>query len=200
MRTKALGEAAVLTHFPAATILRPSAIFGNEDGFFNRFASLSAFGPVLALVGGNTRFQPVYVDDVAQAAAMAATGAAKPGVYELGGPDTETLRALVDRMLGVIHRRRLVVNLPFWVGGLIGGALDAGSALTLGLVSNRLLTRDQARQLRADNVVSQGARGLADLGIRPTDMDAILPGYLWRFRPSGQYDAIKDSAKRLKKS
>ena len=199
-RTKAQGEAAVLAAFPNAMILRPSVMFGNEDGFFNRFAGLTAFGPVLALVGGNTRFQPVYVDDVAQAAVLGAIGAAKPGIYELGGPDTETLKALIDRMLGVIHRRRLVVNLPFWVGGLIGGALDIGSALTLGLVSNRLLTRDQALLLRTDNTVSDGARGLADLGIRPTDMDAILPGYLWRYRPSGQYDAIKDSAKRLKKS
>lgn len=199
-RTKAQGEAAVLESFPSAVILRPSVLFGPEDGFFNRFAGMTRFGPVLALVGGNSRFQPVYVDDVAQAAVLGVTGAAAPGIYELGGPDTATLHQLIDHMLAVIHRRRLVVNLPFWVGGLIGGTLDAGSALTLGLVSNRILTRDQVKQLRRDTVVAPDARGFAELGIVPTDMDAVLPSYLWRFRPSGQYDAIKDSAKRLKKS
>jgi NADH dehydrogenase len=199
-RTKALGEAAVLEAFPNAVILRPSAMFGSEDGFFNRFASMTRMGPVLALVGGNSRFQPVFVDDVAEAAVRGATGQATPGIYELGGPQTKTLKALMADMLDQIHRRRLVVNLPFWLGGIIAGVLDIGSAATLGLVSNRILTRDQVRLLRRDNVVGDGAKGFADLGIRPTAMDGVLPNYLWRYRPSGQYDAIKDSAKRLEKS
>jgi NADH dehydrogenase len=199
-RSKAAGEAAVLEHMPRAVILRPSVIFGPEDGFFNRFAGMTRFGPVLPLFGGNSRFQPVYVDDVAAAAEKAATGEAEPGIYELGGPDTETLRDLVQRMLQVVNRRRLVLNLPFWVGRILGRTLDFGAAVTGGTVSNRILTADQVRQLQGDTVVSDGARGFADLGIRPVNMAAVIPDYLWRFRPSGQYDAIKDSAKRLRKS
>lgn len=198
-QAKAAGEAAVTEAFPAAVILRPSVVFGPEDGFFNRFANMVRFGPVLPIFGGNTKFQPVYVDDVAAAAAKAVAGDAAPGIYELGGPDVETLRALIGRMLKVTLRRRLVLNLPFWVGSVMGGVLDAGSAMTLGLVKNKILTSDQVRQLRTDSVVAEGARGLEALGIAPTEMDAILPSYLWRYRPAGQYDAIKDSAKRLKK-
>ena len=198
-RSKAEGEAGILAAYPTAVILRPSVIFGNEDGFFNRFAGLSRLGPILPLVGGNTRFQPVHVEDVAQAAVQGVLGAA-PGVYELGGPEVGSLSGLVNRMLGVIQRRRLVLNLPFVIGGVIGGCMDFLSALTLGLVPNRLLTLDQVRSLRSDNVVSPGAKGLTDLGIVPTAMDAILPEYLWRYRPSGQYAAIKDSAKNLKKT
>lgn len=198
-RTKAEGEAAVRGAFPGAVILRPSVIFGPGDGFFNRFAGQSRLGPVLPVIGGETKFQPVYVEDVAQAAVKGALGQAAPGVYELGGPDAESLRDLMRRMLATIDRRRLVVNLPFWVGGLIGGALDIGSALTLGLVTNRILTRDQVKSLRPDNVVSPRAKGLADLGITPTAMAAVLPDYLWRFRPDGQYAAIMASAKNLRK-
>ena len=198
-RSKAEGEAGILAAYPTAVILRPSVIFGNEDGFFNRFAGLSRLGPILPLVGGNTRFQPVHVEDVAQAAVQGVLGAA-PGVYELGGPEVGSLSGLVNRMLGVIQRRRLVLNLPFVIGGVIGGGMDFLSALTLGLVPNRLLTLDQVRSLRSDNVVSPGAKGLTDLGIVPTAMDGILPEYLWRYRPSGQYAAIKDSAKNLKKT
>ncbi|MCR8724589.1 complex I NDUFA9 subunit family protein [Frigidibacter sp. ROC022] len=199
-QSKAAGEAAVLAQMPDAVILRPSVMFGPEDGFFNRFATMTRFGPVLALVGGNSLFQPVYVDDVAAAAVLAADGQAAPGIYELGGPDAESLRALMQRMLATIHRRRLIVNLPFWLGGLVAGLLDFGSALTLRQVRNTILTRDQVRQLRSDNVVAPDARGFAELGLHPTDMDAVLPDYLWPYRPSGQFDAIKDSAKRLRKT
>jgi uncharacterized protein YbjT (DUF2867 family) len=198
-RTKAEGEAAVLAAFPAAVILRPSIVFGVEDGFFNRFAAMSRFGPVLPVVGAATRFQPVYVDDVALAAFKAATGEAAPGIYELGGPDIETFRALMARMLAVIQRRRLVVNIPFWMASIMGFAFDMLQALTLGLIENGMITRDQVRNLRRDNVVAEGARGLADLGITPTAMEAVLPEYLWRYRPSGQFAAIKNSAKNLRK-
>jgi NADH dehydrogenase len=197
-QSKGKGEQAVLAAFPSAVILRPSVMFGPEDGLFNRFAGMVRYGPVLPLFGGATRFQPVYVDDVAEAAARGATGEAAPGIYELGGPDVLTMREIVERTLAVTHRRRVLLPLPLWTARLLGGALDAASAVTLGLVSNRILTRDQARQLAEDNVVADGARGLAELGIRPTDLDAVLPSYLWRYRPSGQYDAIKDSARRLK--
>ncbi|TBX28366.1 complex I NDUFA9 subunit family protein [Nioella sediminis] len=197
-RSKAEGEAAVQTHFPGAVILRPSVIFGTEDEFFNRFAKMTKFGPVLPLVGGNSRFQPVYVDDVAKAAVAGVLGQAEAGVYELGGPDVETLHDLMVKMLGVIRRRRLIVNLPFWVGSVMAFGFGAVQALTVGLIHNGILTRDQLRQLRRDNVVSDGARGFADLGIDPTDMDAVLAEYLWVYRPGGQYSALQDSARNLR--
>lgn len=198
-RTKAAGEAAVVAAFPGAVILRPSVIFGTEDQFFNRFAAMSRIGPFLPVVGAATRFQPVYVDDVAQAAVLAATGQAAPGVYELGGPEAATFRDLMGRMLTVIMRRRLIINIPFFAARIMGFGFDMLQTLTGGLIENKMLTRDQVRNLGRDNVVAPGARGLSDLGIQPTPMDAVLPEYLWRYRPSGQYAAIKESAKNLKK-
>ena len=198
-RSKGAGEAAVLAAFPGATILRPSVIFGNEDGFYNRFAAMSRLGPILPLIGGNARFQPVYVEDVAQAAEMGILGQAAGGVYELGGPQVDTLRGLVAQILTVVQRRRLVINLPMWVGSVMATVLDGVSAITLGLFRNSILTRDQVKQLGGDTVVAPGARGLADLGIEATSPDAVIPEYLWRYRPSGQYAAIKDSAKNLRK-
>lgn len=199
-QSKGEGEAAVLAAFPGAVILRPSVIFGSEDGFFNRFAAMTRFGPILPLVGGTTRFQPVHVDDVAQAAAKGALGAAPAGIYELGGPEADSLSGLMHKMLAVIRRRRLVLNMPFLVGSIIGGILDFKSALTMRLFKNTILTRDQVTSLRSDNVVAPGAKGFADLGIVPVSMDGILPDYLWRYRPSGQYAAIKESAKNLRKA
>lgn len=202
LRSKAAGEAGVLEHFPKAVILRPSVMFGPEDLFFNRFASMSRFGPILPIVGGATRFQPVYVDDVAAAAARAAQGKAAqgkaaPGLYELGGPDVETFRDLMVQMLAVIRRRRLVVSLPFWVGSILGFGIGWANWLSLGLVP-KLITRDQVSALRVDNVVADGAKGFEAFGIAPTAMEAVLPDYLWRFRPSGQYDAMTESAKNLR--
>lgn len=196
-RTKAEGEAAVLRHFPGAMILRPSVMFGPEDGFYNRFASMTRFGPVLALLGGDTRFQPVYVDNVAEAAVAGIEGRAA-GTYELGGPDVASLRDLMKEMLAVIRRRRLIVNLPFWLGSIIGSLLDFGSVITGRTLSNRILTRDQVKSLKVDNVVAKGAKGLPDLGIAPTPASAVIPDYLWRFRPSGQFYEIKASAKNLR--
>jgi NADH dehydrogenase len=199
-RSKAAGEAAVRLAFPEAVILRPSVVFGSEDQFFNRFAAMTRLGPVLPVVGAETRFQPVYVDDVAQAAVRGALGEAAPGVYELGGPDVHTFRELMQKMLQVVQRRRLIVNIPFFVARIMGGVFDLLQTLTLGLFTNGLITRDQVRNLAHDNVVAPQARGLADLGIAPTPIEAVLPEYLWRYRPSGQYAAIKDSAKNLRKT
>ncbi len=199
-RTKAAGEAGVRQHFPGAVILRPSVVFGPEDQFFNRFAAMARLGPVLPLVGAGTRFQPVHVGDVAAAAARGARGEAAAGVYELGGPEAATFRALIEKMLGVIQRRKLIVGLPFWVAGVIASVFDFVTFATGGIIPNPVITRDQVKGLRVDNVVAPGAKGLADLGIVPTAMEAVLPEYLWRFRPSGQYAAIKDSAKNLKKA
>ena len=198
-RSKAAGEAAVMAAFPGAVILRPSVIFGAEDQFFNRFAGMSRFGPVLPVVGPETRFQPVHVDDVAQAAVLGALGQAAPGVYELGGPDVATFRDLMGTMLAVIQRRRLVLGLPFFAARIMAAGFDFMQFATGGLIENKMLTRDQVANLARDNVVSPGARGFADLGITPAAMTAILPEYLWRYRPSGQYAAIKESAKNLRK-
>ncbi|WP_299630626.1 complex I NDUFA9 subunit family protein [uncultured Roseobacter sp.] len=197
-RTKAEGEAGVLEHMPQAVILRPSIIFGPEDQFFNRFASMSRLGPVLPVVGADTRFQPVFVDDVAKAAELAVTGKAAPGVYELGGPDVASFRALMQQMLAVIHRRRLVLNIPFFIARIMAFGFDMLQTLTVGLFTNSMITRDQVRNLAKDNVVSDEAKSFADLGITPVSMASVLPDYLWRFRPSGQYDAIKESAKNLR--
>ncbi len=197
-RTKAAGEAAVTAAFPSAVILRPSIIFGPEDQFFNRFAGMARLGPVLPIAGGATRFQPVWVDDVAQAAAKAALGQVAPGVYELGGPEVLTFRQLMERMLAEIRRRRLIFVMPFWMARLAATGFDVLQAVTLGLFTNGVLTRDQLRNLARDNVVAPGAKGFAELGIQPTALDAILPTYLWRFRPSGQFDAIRESARGLR--
>jgi NADH dehydrogenase len=198
-RSKAAGEAAVLAAFPDAVILRPSVIFGAEDQFFNRFAAMARLGPVLPVAGARSRFQPVYVDDVAAAAEQAVLGGAAPGIYELGGPEVLTFRELMQRMLEVIQRRRVILNLPFFIARIMAFGFDALQLLSLGLYTNRVLTRDQLRNLARDNVVAPGARGLAELGIAPTPMAAVLPEYLWRYRPAGQFAAIKDSARNLRR-
>jgi NADH dehydrogenase len=198
--SKGDGEAGVLRHMPDAVILRPSIVFGPEDDFFNRFASMARMSPILPVVGGDTMFQPVYVDDVAHAAEMAVTGKAAAGVYELGGPEKLSFRGLMQRMLAVIHRRRLILNMPRWIARLMAFGFDMLQAVTFGLISNGVLTRDQVKNLSKDNVVAEDAKGFADLGIKPVSMASILPDYLWRFRPSGQYDAIKDSAQNLRNS
>lgn len=197
-RTKALGETAVLEQMPGAVILRPSVIFGPEDNFFNRFAGMARLGPILPIAAGQTRFQPVYVDDVARAVVKGVTGAAAPGIYELGGPEVLAMREIIARMLDVIGRRRVVVNMPFWIARLMAFGFDMIQAITLGLISNGVLTRDQLRNLTRDNVVSDGARGFDELGISPLAMESVLPEYLWRFRPAGQYYELQKSADNLR--
>ena len=196
--SKGRGEAAVLEHMPDAMILRPSIIFGPEDDFFNRFAGMARMSPILPLVGAGTRFQPVYVDDVARAAELYVTGAAEGGTYELGGPDALTFRELMQRMLKVINRNRVLLALPNLIARIMAFGLEMAQAVTFGLFHNGILTRDQIRNLAQDNVVSEGAKDFDALGIKPASMVAILPDYLWRFRPSGQYDAIKGSAQNLR--
>lgn len=196
-QSKAQGEAGVIKHFPTAVILRPSVVFGPEDQFFNRFAGMTRFGPILPVVGAETKFQPVYVDDVAQAAVMGALGKAKPGIYELGGPEAVSFRKLMQQMLSVIRRRRLIVNIPFGIASVMGWVMDLIQTVTLGLVPAQI-TRDQVKSLRVDNVVGPDARGFADLRITPVAVEAVLPDYLWRFRPAGQYEAIKESAKNMR--
>jgi NADH dehydrogenase len=185
-RSKAEGERAVFETIPAATVFRPSIMFGPEDHFFNRFAGMARFMPALPLIGGgHTRFQPVYVGDVAEAIADAVEGKAKAGAaYELGGPEVKTFRECMELMLREIDRKRFLLPLPFPLASAAGAVLQ--------YLPGQLLTPDQVRQLRNDNVVSDLARRekrtLRDLGIEPTSLAAILPSYLVRFRPHGQFE------------
>lgn len=196
-RTKAQGEAGVLAHMPNAVILRPSIVFGTEDQFFNRFAGMTRMGPFLPLVGAETKFQPVYVDDVAKAAVQGVLGQAEAGIYELGGPEVKSFRALMQQMLGVIHRRRVIIGVPFFAARIMAGVLDIAKFVSFQLFPNHILTRDQLKNLRRDNVVSEGAKGFDDLGIEPATLESVLPDYLWKFRPAGQYDDIQNSAGNL---
>ena len=181
-RTKAAGEQAVRDAFPTATILRPSVVFGPEDQFFNLFAAMAMVSPVLPLIGGGeTRFQPVYVGDVADAVLKCLEDPTTAGrTYELGGPKIYTFRDLAELLLEEIRRKRLLVNLPF-------GAAELQARL-MSILPNSPLTPDQIELLRQDNVVSSGALTLATLGIMPTAVEAILPTYLDRFRRGGWYE------------
>src|ERR1700738_3964868 len=185
-RAKAAGEKAVLSAVPTATILRPSVVFGPEDQFTNRFASLAWVSPVLPLIGGGlTKLQPVYVGDVATAVADAVDGKTNPGAtYELGGPEVLTMREIIEIILATIERRRILVSLPFGLAKL--------QALFLQFAPGPLkLTPDQVALLRSDNVVSGAAKAagltLEGLGIVPDSLEAIAPQYLWRFRKTGQF-------------
>ncbi len=186
-RSKGEGEAAVLAEFPGAIILRPSIIFGPEDAFFNRFASLASRSPFMPLIGGDTRFQPVYVGDVAAAISAVLAGRAKPGtVYELGGPEVLTFQALLERTMDYSEQRRPLLPIPFALAKL-GAALSKPLPLSL-----RPLTVDQVRSLQHDTIVSAKAtedgRTLAGLGIAaPRAIESVVPGYLTRFRPKGQF-------------
>jgi NADH dehydrogenase len=181
-RSKAEGEAAVRAGFPGATILRPSVVFGPEDSFFNRFAALAIYLPALPLIGGGmTRFQPVYVGDVA-AAVMAALTRPEAGgrIYQLGGPGIYTFRELMELMLREIRRRRALISIPFGLARFEAFFLEH-------LPGRPLLTRDQVRLLEHDSIVQQGAPGLADLGISPTAVELVLPTYLEAYRRGGRY-------------
>ncbi|MDO5659204.1 MAG: complex I NDUFA9 subunit family protein [Paracoccus sp. (in: a-proteobacteria)] len=197
-RTKAEGEQRVSEEYPDAVILRPSVMFGPGDGLFERFAGMAGFGPILPMAGGDTRMQPVYVGDVARAAMIAAEGEVPPGIYELGGPQIMTTREIVDATLAETGRRRAVINLPFGLAGLAGGALDLVQFITGGLVTNRIVTRDQLRLLRSDNVVAPGAQGFEAFGITPTAPAAVIGSYLWRFRKGGQYAENLTSADQIR--
>jgi NADH dehydrogenase len=184
-RSKAEGEKAVLAAAPSATIFRPSIIFGPDDSFFNRFGSLARLSPALPLIGGgHTRFQPVFAGDVGEAIALAVEGKTRPGtIYELGGPEVFTFRALMEYILATIERRRVLMPIPFWLAKL--------QATVLQFLPNPPLTPDQVELLRSDNVVSPQAideqRSLQALGIEPRTVEAIVPAYLWRFRRTGQF-------------
>ena len=180
-RTKAAGEQAVRDAFPTVTILRPSVVFGPEDQFFNRFASMAMFSPVLPLIGGGeTRFQPVYVGDVADAVVTCLEDPATAGrIYELGGPKIYTFRQALELVLSEIRRKRPFVDLPFGLAAL--------QARLMAILPSPPLTPDQVELLKSDNIVSSGALTLASLGLTPTPAEVVLPTYLDRFRRGGWY-------------
>ncbi|MDB5642397.1 MAG: complex subunit family protein [Hyphomicrobiales bacterium] len=194
-RSKAAGEAAAFEFFPDANVLRPSIVFGPEDDFFNRFAALARMSPVLPLIGGGeTRFQPVYVGDVAQVVALALTGGTTPGAtYELGGPEVKSFRELMEFTCATIGRKRLLVPVPFGAAHYMALGTEVANTASLGLFPKLLLTtRDQVRMLQRDNVVSAPAiaegRTLDGLGIAPEGIASIVPTYLYRFRKTGQFE------------
>ena len=185
-RTKAAGEEAALGVYPDAAILRPSVVFGPEDRFFNMFAAMARFSPVLPLIGGGeTRFQPVFVGDVARAVALAASGTAAggPQAYELGGPDVMTFEEILRFVLAETDRKRALLRIPFGLARM--------QARVLQLLPGAPLTADQVTMLETDNVVSAEAvlagRTLQGLGIAPASVSAVVPTYLWRFRRAGQF-------------
>ena len=185
-RAKAAGEKAVFSAIPSATIMRPSVVFGPEDQFTNRFAALARMSPALPLIGGGlTRLQPAYVGDVATAVADAVDGKAKPGaIYELGGPEVLTMREIMEIILSITERKRMLISLPFGLAKLQSMFLQfAPGAMKL--------TPDQVELQRADNVVSDAAKAagltLEGLGVTPDSLEAIAPQYLWRFRAAGQF-------------
>lgn len=184
LRTKAEGEAAVREIYPDAVVARPSIVFGTGDGFFNKFAGMAQISPVLPLIGGGqTRFQPVFVGDLGQALAhMVVTDAAAGQTYELGGPSIFTFKELMERILAETGQRRLLLPIPFPVAALLGKVGDVMSAVVPPPV-----TSDQVDALRSDNVVSGRYPGLAELGLSPTSLEAILPTYLYAYRKGGQY-------------
>ncbi|MDR6755076.1 NADH dehydrogenase [Mycoplana sp. BE70] len=186
-RSKGRGELGIRQALPDAVILRPSIIFGPEDSFFNKFAEMSRFAPALPLIGGgHTKFQPVYVTDVAEAVALSVDGkVAKGTTYELGGPEVLTFHQCLELMLQVIDRKRPMVSIPFSIASLIGSISSLVPFVT------PPLTADQVKLLRSDNIVSDEAkkegRTIQSLGITPALAEAILPSYLVRYRPKGQF-------------
>ena len=181
-RSKAEGEARVRAAFPEAVILRPSIVFGPEDGFFNLFAGLARLSPILPLIGGGkTKFQPVFVGNVAAAIGVALDDVSTRGrTYELGGPNIYSFKEILEIILRAIDRKRLLVPIPF--------GLATFKAFFLQMMPKPLLTPDQVKSLKHDNVA--GVPGLAELGIVPTSVEAEVPAYLWRFRPKGQYQPL----------
>jgi len=185
-RTKAAGEAAVRAAFPNAVVLRPSVVFGPEDGFFNRFGAMAAMSPVLPLIGGgHTKFQPVYVGDVGDAIVAALTLETAAGrTFELGGPGVYSFKALMELLCRETMHHRLLLPIPFPIASALGKIGDLQVKL---LPIPPQVTSDQVELLKSDNVANPDLPGLADLGVTATAVDAVIPTYLWRFRRGGQF-------------
>ena len=189
LRTKAEGEAAVRAVFPGAVVIRPSIVFGADDKFFNKFGQMAALFPALPLIGGGeTKFQPVYVGDVAAVVAKAVSSPAAEGLtYELGGPTVYSFKQLLEMILVETGRNRILAPIPFFAASLIGKIGDL-SPLT------PPLTSDQVESLKTDNVAGNGLPGLAEAGVVPTAVESVVPSYLYRYRKGGQYAEIPAGA------
>ena len=184
-QSKLEGEKAVQSAYKAVTILRPSVIFGEGDSFFNMFAEMSRYAPALPLIGGGeTKFQPVFVGDVADAAVIALSDETKQAqIYELGGPEVVTFKEIYERLFAYTGRRRALISLPFGVAKI--------QATFMSVLPNPPLTRDQVESLKTDTIVTKGAKGFKDLGVTPKGMDVILPTYLETYRKGGRFAEIK---------
>ena len=193
-KSKGIGETKILKAFPDAIILRPSIVFGSEDQFFNLFSQISCISPILPIVGGDTKFQPVYVDDIAKLVEKIikiekSNSEKNNSIYELGGPDIMSFHSLMLKMLTFIYRKRLIVNLPFWFAKLMCPMIFILHKLSFNKIP-LLITEDSIKQLKNDNIVSKKFLGFEDFGIKPKSMDLILPSYLKHYRPRGNFSDL----------
>ena len=190
-QSKIAGETAVRKVFPKSVILRPSIVFGAEDQFFNRFARMAKILPILPLVGGETLFQPVFVEDIARVVVQAADGRMS-GIYELGGPAQVSFKDLIQQMLTITQRKNRIFDMPFFIARMQATVFDMMQIGSFGIFTNTILTRDQVETLRVDNIVVPRAKvkTFKDLGIAPTPLVAVLAGYLSCHRPAGQYGEL----------
>ena len=193
-KSKGIGETKIINAFPDAIILRPSIVFGSEDQFFNLFSQISCISPILPIVGGDTKFQPVYVDDIAKLVEKIikiekSNYKKNNSIYELGGPDIMSFHSLMLKMLTFIYRKRLIVNLPFWVAKLMCPIIFILHKLSFNKIP-LLITEDSIKQLKNDNIVSKKFLGFDDFGIKPKSMDLILHYYLKHYRPRGNFSDL----------
>ena len=193
-KSKGIAEVKILKAFPEAIIFRPSIVFGSEDQFFNLFSQISCISPILPIVGGKTKFQPVYVDDIAKMVVavlhIEAPNTKKNNtIYELGGPEIISFRSLMVKMLSVIYRKKLIINLPFWLAKAMCPLILILNKLTFKKIP-LLITEDSVKQLKYDNIVSEEYMSFEDLEIKPKSLDLILPSYLKRYRPRGNFSDL----------
>ena len=193
-KSKGIAEVKILRAFPEAIILRPSIVFGSEAQFFNLFSQISCISPILPIVGGSTKFQPVYVDDIAKTVVgvlqKEATNLKKNNtIYELGGPEIISFNSLMVKMLSIIYRKKLIINLPFWLAKAMCPIILILNKLTFKKIP-LLITEDSVKQLKNDNIVSKEYLSFEDLEIKPKSLDLILPSYLKRYRPRGNFSDL----------
>lgn len=196
--TKAEGEQAILKAFPHAVILRPEPLFGDGDRLYNQAASCATLTMIAPVFAANAKLAPAYVEDVARAAAMATAAKVPAGIYELRGPQAMTMREITQQVVAITERRRAIVAVPRLVAAVFAGALDIAQTLTLGLFTNRILTKDQLRALYDRKDSDSRYPGFEAFGIDPVHADAVTTQYLWPFRENGEFAAFNASAGRLR--
>ena len=196
-RYKRKGEEKVLEIFPKAIIFRPSLVFGNEDNFFNRYASIASYSAVIPLIGEHTRFQPVFVDDLAKAVEKTLIDKKVKGIFEIGGPEILTHKQNIQKMLDVVRRKRIIVSVPFKLATIMATAFGYIKTISFGIFKPPF-TIDNVKQLKVDNIVGKKAKSLKDLQIAPKTIDSIIPTYLYPFRPYGQYNEITEISKKTR--